>query len=169
MHLPRRFDLALMCPPEPRGPLDAALLAALQVWCEGGAFPQMTEPLRVASMAPNAGLDTAASVLDGTQELTRMSRWRGLHWRLQILWREQTAGHGARRSDPWDCGWWHDGPTGPAEVFRPRRPTLMMLREPAPAAASALLVTLRQHSASYDKPLRVLVVSAAPMAGVPRL
>jgi hypothetical protein len=45
----------------------------------------------------------------------------------------------------------------------------MMLREPAPAAASALLATLRAHSPSYTKPLRVLVVSAVPMGGMARL
>ena len=45
----------------------------------------------------------------------------------------------------------------------------MMLREPAPAAASALLATLRARSPSYTKPLRVLVVSAVPMEGMARL
>ena len=50
-----------------------------------------------------------------------------------------------------------------------RRATLLMLRKPAPAAASALLATLRARSPSYAKPLRVLVVAAVPMAGMPRL
>ncbi|MEI2677754.1 MAG: hypothetical protein V9G29_07790 [Burkholderiaceae bacterium] len=169
MHLPRRFDKALMRAPEACGPVDAALIATLRAWCEGGTVPTLAEPLRAASIAPHAGLDGAACVLDGSQDLARLGRWLGLRWRLQILWREQVAGYGAQTSDPWDCGWWRDGPLGPAEVFRPRRATLMMLREPAPDAASALLATLRAHSPSYTKPLRVLVVSAVPMEGMERL
>ena len=169
MHLPRRFDDALMRAPDASGPVDAALIATLRAWCEGGTLPTLAEPLRAASIAPRAGLDVAACALDGSQDLLRLGRWLGLRWRLQILWREQAAGDSAQPSDPWDCGWWRDGSLGPAEVFRPRRATLMMLREPAPAAASALLATLRARSLSYTKPLRVLVVSAVPMEGMARL
>ena len=169
MHLPRRFDDALMRAPDSRGPVDAALTATLRAWCKGGTFPTLAEPLRAASIAPIVGLDAAACALDGSQDLARLGLWRGLRWRLQILWREQVAGHSAQPSDPWDCGWWRDGPLGPAEAFRPRRATLMVLREPAPAAAAALLATLRARSPSYAKPLRVLVVSAVPMAGMARL
>jgi hypothetical protein len=169
MHLPRRFDDALMRAPDASGPADPALIATLRAWCEGGTLQTLAEPLRAASIAPSAGLDAAACVLDGSQDLARLGRWLGLRWRVQILWREQLAGHGSRSGDPWDCGWWRDGPLGPAEAFRPRRATLMMLREPAPAAASALLATLRARSPSYTKPLRVLVVSAVPMEGMARL
>lgn len=169
MHLPRRFDNALMRAPDAHGPADPALIATLRAWCEGGTVPRLAEPLRAASLGPSAGLDAAACVLDGSLEVARLGRWRGLRWRLQILWREQVAGHNAQPTNPWDCGWWRDGPPGPAEVFRPRRATLLMLREPAPAVASALLATLRARSPSYAKPLRVLVVSAVPMAGIPRL
>jgi hypothetical protein len=169
MHFPRRFDNALMRAPDAHGRADPELIATLRAWCEGGIAPTLAEPLRAASLAPSAGLDAAACVLDGHQELARLGRWRGLRWRLQILWREQLARDDAQPADPWDCGWWRDGPLGPAEVFRPRRATLLMLHEPAPAAASALLATLRARSPSYEKPLRVLVVSAVPMAGMPRL
>jgi hypothetical protein len=169
MHLPRRFDDALMRAPDACGPADPALIATLRAWCEGGIGPTLAEPLRAASIAPSAGLDAAACVLDGSLELARLGRWRGLRWRLQILWREQVAGHNAPTTSPWDCGWWRDGPLGPAEAFRPRRATLLMLHEPAPAAATALLATLRASSPSYAKPLRVLVVSGAPTAGMPRL
>ena len=167
MHLPRRFDDTLMLAPDARGAVDAALLAALRAWCEDGAA--LAPALRVASIAPHDGLDAAACVLDGSQELARLGPWRGLGWRLQILWREQAAGHGTQPGDPWDCGWWRDGPLGPAEAFRPRRATLLMLREPVPAVAAALLATLHSNSPAYARPVRVLVVSAAPMPGVPRL
>jgi hypothetical protein len=155
--------------PDAHGAVDDALLVALRAWCEGGAFPVLTEPLRVASIAPRADLDAAACVLDGGHELARLGRWHGLLWRLQILWREHVAGHGIGPGDPWDCGWWRDGPMEPADAFRPRRATLLMLREPTPAAAAALLATLRARSPAYARPLRVLVVSAAPMTGMARL
>ena len=167
MHMPRRFDDTLMQAPDLRAAVDPALLAVLRAWCEDAAVP--VQPLRVASIAPGAGLDAAACVLDGSHELARLGLWRGLGWRLQILWREQVAGRGEQRGDPWDCGWWRDGPLGPAEAFRPRRATLLMLREPAPAVAAALLATLHSRSPAYARPVRVLVVSAAPMPGVPRL
>ena len=169
MHLPRRFDDALMHPPEAGGAGDASLLASLRTWCEGDASSVPAEPLRIASMAPHAGLDAAACVLDGSDELARLGRWRGLLWRLQILWREQGAGPGAYPGGPWDCGWWREGPLGPAAAFRPRRPTLLMLREPEPGAAAALMDILRASSGAYARPLRVLVVSAAPWAGMDRL
>ena len=171
MRLPRRFDDTLMHAPDARGAADAALLAALRAWCEGGAFPALTEPLRAASIAPRADLDAAACVLDGGHDLARLGRWRGLQWRLQILWREHLARHGTQPEpgDPWDCGWWREGPLGPAEAFRPRRATLLMLREPAPPVAAALLATLRASSPAYAKPLRLLVVSATPVAGMVRL
>jgi hypothetical protein len=169
MHLPRRFDDALMCPPDASAAVDTALVAALRAWCEVGAAQTLQEPLRVASCAPHAGLDAAACVLDGSHELARLGPWRGLLWRLQILWREQLARHGTQPGDPWDCGWWRAGPLGPAQAFRPRRATLLMLREPAPAVVAALLATLRERSPAYARPLRVLVVSALPMAGMARL
>jgi hypothetical protein len=155
--------------PDARGAVDAALLAALRAWCEGGAFPVLTEPLRVASIAPCAGLDAVACVLDGSDELARLGRWGGLWWRLQIVWREVVAQQTSQTGDPWDCGWWREGPPGPAKTFQPRRATLLMLREPAPATAAALLATLRARSPAYARPLRVLVVSAAPVAGLVRL
>ena len=58
---------------------------------------------------------------------------------------------------------------GPAEAFRPRRATLLMLREPDPAVATALLSTLRANSPTYAKPVRVLVVSAKVIADIERL
>lgn len=181
MRPPRRFDDTLMLPPgvpnaagasdasDKPVAVDAALLAVLRAWCEDGAFPRMTEPLRVASTAPHAGLNGVACELDGSHELARLGRWRGLGWRLQLLWRESLAARDARAHDPWDCGWWREGPLGPAEAFRPRRATLLMLREAAPAAAAALLSTLRANSPSYARPVRVLVVSAKVIADIERL
>ena len=161
---PRRFDTDLMVPPDAGGAIDPASLALLKTWCEGGS-----EPLRVASIAPSAGLDAAAGELDGSHELARLGRWRGLLWRLQILLREcVTTTH--RASDPWDCGWWRDGALAAAESFQPRRATLLMVREPDPAVAEALLSALRSGSSSYTKPVRVLLVSAAaPMASITSL
>jgi hypothetical protein len=166
MRLLHRFDDALMDPPDACGAVDSALLAALRDWCEGGAFATLAEPFRVACIAPHAGLDVAASVLDGSHHLARLGRWRGRLWRLQILWRERAAGYRTQPGDPWDCGWWRDGPLGPAETFRPRRATLLMLRDPAPAVLAALLATLRARSPAYDRPVRLLVVSAAPVSGI---
>ncbi|WP_144006683.1 hypothetical protein [Pelomonas sp. KK5] len=169
MHLPRRFDEALMQPPDARRAGDAALLARLRAWCEEGAFPALTAPLRVASIAPHAALDGVACALDGSHELARLGRWRGLGWRLQILWRERAADGGMQAGRPWDCGWWRAASPGAAEAFRPRRATLLMVREPDAARAAVLLAALRASSAAYARPVRVLIVSAAGMAGVERV
>lgn len=176
MRLPRRFDNALMRAPACGGAdaaVDAALLAALRAWCEGGAGLRMTEPLRVAGLPPRAGLaaalDAVACELDGSHALARLGRWRGRLWRLQILARELVAGRDGPPDGPWDCGWWRPGPLGPAEAFEPRRATLLMLLEPEAAALAALLATLRARSPGYARPLRVLVVSSALPADLPRL
>jgi len=160
MRKPRRFDDALMTPPSMDGAFDAARTSELRSWCEGGAFPVMTEPLRMARIAPQAGLDDAACALDGSHELARVGRWRGLLWRLRILWDECVTVRPARAQDPWDCGWWREGPLGPASAFLPRRATLLMVRESCdPAAVAALLSTLKARATFYEKPVRVLVVS----------
>lgn len=167
MRMPRRFDNALMTPPDPLGRRDAALLLLLRSWCEDGAFTVPPEPLRVAGIAPHAGLDGVACELDGSHALARLGRWQGLWWRLRILGRECMTARGAHPGDPWDCGWWREGTLGAWETFQPRRATLLMVRDPAPAAAAALLSTLQARSPSYAKPLRVLIVSAAMGADGP--
>ncbi|XHS79937.1 hypothetical protein ACFJGW_08140 [Burkholderiaceae bacterium UC74_6] len=163
MHMPRRFDTALMVPPEGQNAPDEALLHWLRSWCEGGAFPVLSEPLRIVNIAPNAGLDTGldavACVLDGSHELARLGLWRGWLWRLQLLWRECVTGRGVRAEDPWDCGWWRDGAQDAAASFQPRRATLLMVRESDPVRVAELLSTLRAGSASYAMPVRVLVMS----------
>ena len=169
MHLPRRFDDALMSAPDGHAAVDAALLSLLRAWCEGGAFPTMTEPLQVASIAPHAGLDGVACALDGSHELAHLGRWRGLLWRLQILWRECVVERGVRPGDPWDCGWWQEVTMAPAAAFRPRRATLLMVRDTDPAVAAALISALRVNGSAYAKPVRVLLVSAGAVDGIARL
>ena len=161
MRLPRGFDNALMTPPAQRGVVDGALLASLRAWCEGSDVDAPNEPLRVASIAPHDGLDGVACELDGSHGLARLGRWRGLSWRLQILWRECMTTRGSSARDPWDCGWWRPGSLSAAEAFRPRRATLLMVHETDAAAVAALLSTLRANSHCYAKPVRVLVVSEA--------
>jgi hypothetical protein len=171
MRLPRRFDDALMVPPDAVGAVDAALLASLRAWCEGGAFPVLSEPLRIASIAsiaPHADLDGVACALDGSHDLARLGRWRGLGWRLQILRRECVTMRGAHAHDPWDCGWWREGSLESAEAFLPRRATLLMVRDSNPVIVAALLDTLRTKSSNYRHPVRVLMVSAAVVAGIER-
>lgn len=169
MRLPRRFDDALMIPPDALGAVNGGLLSSLRAWCEGGAFPIMTEPLRAASIAPHAGLDGVACELDGSHELARLGRWLGLRWRWQILWRECVTRRDAQAQDPWDCGWWRAGPLEAAAAFRPRRPTLLMVRESDPTVVAALLTTLRANSPAYTKPVRVVVISAVSVVGIERL
>lgn len=164
---PRRFDLALMSPPEPGTDKSSpALHRRLRHWCEAGAFGPDWQPLRLAGLAPQPGLDDIACELDGSHALARMSPAAGLAWRLQLLAREGLlAPRRARPQDPWDCGWWREGALATAQAFRPRRPTLLMLREPAAAPLAALLATLRANSAGYTRPLRVLLVSASAADG----
>ncbi|WP_395699140.1 hypothetical protein [Aquabacterium sp.] len=174
MRLPRRFDNALMRAPEAGSTaVDAALLGTLRTWCEAGAGPRMTEPLRVAGLVSRTGLvaalDAVACELDGSHALARLGRWRGRLWRLQLLAQELVAGRDIQPASPWDCGWWREGPPGPAAAFSPRRPTLLMLHEPDAAALAALLAMLRARSPGYARPLRVLVVSAALPIDLPRL
>ncbi|WP_431262500.1 hypothetical protein ACQ859_20465 [Roseateles chitinivorans] len=168
MRLPRGFDNALMMPPAQRGVVDGALLASLRAWCEGSDVDAPNKPLRVASIAPHDGLDGVACALDGSHALARLGRWRGLSWRLQILWRECVTMRGPSARDPWDCGWWRPGSLGPAEAFRPRRATLLMVRECDAAAAAALLAALHANSPAFTQPVRVVVVSASAIAGIER-
>ncbi|WP_431256792.1 hypothetical protein ACQ86G_19080 [Roseateles chitinivorans] len=137
------------------------MLSSLRAWCEGAGAAATDEPLRIAGIAPHDGLDGVACELDGSHALARLGRWRGLLWRLQILWRECMTKRGTSPRDPWDCGWWRSGSLGPAEAFRPRRATLLMVREPDDATVASLLATLRANSHCYAKPVRVLVVSEA--------
>lgn len=166
MLLPRRFDDALMVPPDAQEAVDAALLSSLRSWCEGGAFPVLTEPLRVGSIAPRAGLDGVACALDGSHALARLGRLRGLLWRLRILGRECLGHRGTSPEDPWDCGWWRDGHLEPVQAFRPRRATLLMVREMDPERVAALLSALHANSSAFAWPVRVLVISADPLPGV---
>lgn len=166
MSFPGRFDNALMRPPVSRGAVDAALLQKLRTWCETGATPRMTEPLTVANIASHAALDAVACEMDGSHALARMSRWQGLAWRLQIMARDHLA-YRPHRNAPWDCGWWRAGPLGIASDFRPRRATLLLVDEPGNETVEALLATLTAESVSYSRPVRVLLVCAAPVVGVP--
>ncbi len=165
----RRFDNVFMQPPAPRLPVDEPLLRSLRDWCETGASPRMTVPFSAASIAPHPGLDGVACELDGGHALARLHRWQGLAWRLQVLLRDHLPGRNVRRDDPWDCGWWRPGSLASAAAFRPRRPTLLLLRGPGQAAADGLLATLQDRSPSYRKPLRVLVVSDSAHPGLRRL
>ncbi len=152
-----------MSPPEPGTDKSSpALHHRLRHWCEAGAFGPDWQPLRLARLALQPGLDDIACELDGSHALARMSPAAGLAWRLQLLAREGLLNpRRARPQDPWDCGWWREDALAAAQAFRPRRPTLLMLREPAAAPLAALLATLRANSAGYTRPLRVLLVSAS--------
>lgn len=165
----QRFDTALMQPPTPHDRVDDALLERLRAWCVQGTRRQPTTPIRIASIAPIAGLDAAACALDGSHVLARLGRWQGLAWRLQIVLRESRPGHRPRPTDPWDCGWWREGALAAAAAFKPRRATLLLVREPRPSACEALLATLRDRSPAYARPLRVLVVSAHSGDDLPRI
>lgn len=157
-----------MRPPVSQDGLDVALLQKLRTWCGTGATPRMTEPLTVASIAPLPGLDAAACEMDGSHALARMSRWQGLAWRLQIMARDHLA-YRPHQNDPWDCGWWREGPVSTAADFRPRRATLLLVDEPGKEIVEALLATLRAESLGYSRPVRVLLVGGAPMGGMPTI
>lgn len=158
-----------MQPPDPHGAVDAALLKRVRDWCEAGASAGLTAPLAVAGIAPGAALDGVACELDGSHALARLGRWRGLMWRLQILWRDQRAWPGPHPDQPWDCGWCRDGALAAASAFRPRRATLLLVRDPGAAVMQPLLAALAAHGARYTRPMRVLVVSDQPLRDVPPL
>ncbi|TXI17270.1 MAG: hypothetical protein E6Q67_13380 [Roseateles sp.] len=158
-----------MSPPDAGAAVDPAVLAALRAWCEGDACSEPGASLRVASIASPAGLDGAACALDGSHELARLGRWRGLAWRLQILARECLSAEGAPAGLPWDCGWWRDGAIAAAQAFRPRRPTLLMVRAADAAAVAALRAALDEKRPQFLAPVCVLVVSARPLESATRL
>lgn len=156
-----------MTPPRLRMAGTAAPSAALRAWCEADAFVPPVRLFAQASSAPDDALDDFACVLDGSAALARLSRLRGLAWRLGLLLRERRPGHRPHADDPWDCGWWRAGALDAAAAFRPRRPTLLLV--PDAPGVDALVATLQAQSVAYARPLRVLRVSAAPLAGMPRL
>ncbi len=163
-----RFDDALMEAPALR-PTDARLLARVRAWCEAGAFGHALRTLEAAAIEPGLALDGVACALDGSHELARLGRLRGLAWRLQLLLQERLPGRGAQPADPWDCGWWRSGALAAARAFRPRRATLLLVRETDAAQAPALMAALQSNTAVWTRPLRLLVVSATTPPGVARL
>ncbi|CAN5834434.1 hypothetical protein BH11PSE8_BH11PSE8_30420 [soil metagenome] len=168
MSRPGRFDNAFMRPPEPHDAVDKALRQRIRAWCETGAVPHLTEPLAVASIAPHAGLDGVACELDGRHALARLGRWQGWAWRLQVMARDHLA-YRPDRGDPWDCGWWREGPLDIAAAFRPRRATLLLVDEQSHSVSEALLATLRVGRLSYSRPVRVLLVCTSLVVGIPAL
>jgi hypothetical protein len=170
MPLPARFDAELMEPPAVTDAVDvdAGLLARVRAWCEADAWPRLEAPLRAASIDPHHGLDAVAGAMDGSHLLAALGRWRGLAFRLALLLRERLPGRCGRAEDPWDCGWWRAGPLAIAAAFRPRRATLLLVREADRGRGAELLATLQAASRDYRRPLRVLVVAAAPTAELPR-
>lgn len=162
-----RFDLALMAPPAATAAVDAALLARVRAWCEQGVLTRPTRSFAAASIAPHPALDGVACALDGSHRLARLGRVRGLAWRLQVLLNDHRPGRPVQPGDPWDCGWWRDGAFEAAAAFRPRRPTLLLVRDGD--AVAKLLTVLRERSAQHTRPLRVLVASTKPRPEAPPL
>lgn len=164
-----RFDLALMQPPAAATgvEVDRTLLSRVRAWCEHGALPRATRPFAAASVAPHPALDAVAAELDGSHRLARLGRLRGLAWRLQVLLNDHRPRRPLQADDPWDCGWWREGALAAAAAFRPRRPTLLLVRDGETVAP--LLTALREQSSRYARPLRVLVVSSAPRTDAPPL
>lgn len=169
MPRPRRFDDALMRPPDAAAGRDPTVSRAVRHWCEAGAFAAPLRQLDAASIAVEAPLDGIACELDGTHALAAMPRWRGLAWRVQLQLRERLPGHQPRPTDPWDCGWWRAGGFAAAIAFRPRRPTLLLVHEADAGAADSLLEALRAQCRDYRRPLRVLFATASPRGDLPRL
>jgi hypothetical protein len=165
----RRFDLALMRPPEPQATADAALLQRVRTWCDAGARPRMTQAFSAAQIAPHTGLDGVACALDGSHELARRGRWRGLAWRLAILLRDRREAPEQAADDPWDCGWWREGAFDAAAAFRPRRATLLLVPSATPDAIATLGDILAHQHTHYTRPLRMLVITATAQPGVPQL
>ena len=167
--MPSRFDSQLMLPPRPTDVVDSDLFGRVRAWCECGAFPRLSQPLTAASIEVQGGLDGVACELDGSRRLARQSRWMGRAWRLQLLLREHWPRHQPQPTDPWDCGWWREGALAAAQAFQPRRPSLLLLREPSASDTASLLTILEARCAAYARPVRVLVVSAMPTPDLLRL
>jgi hypothetical protein len=169
MPRPRRFDDALMRPPDAAAGSDPTVSRSVRPWCEAGAFTDPLLPLAAASIPATAALDGIACELDGTHTLAALPRWRGLVWRVQLQLRERMPGHRPRTSDPWDCGWWRAEGLATAIAFRPRRPTLLLVHEADAGAADRLLEALRAQCSDYRRPLRVLFATAVSLRDLPRL
>lgn len=159
MGLLTRFDTALLRPPAPASTAtEPALARCLRDWC-------LSAPAcAAASIAPQPGLDAFAGVLDGSERLARLGRWRGLLWRLEVKLKDLIPGRAPQPSDPWDCGWLQPGAAARLARWQPRRPTLILCTE-----AEAEAQVLSQLPISPVKPLRLLIVSAQPVPGVERL
>ena len=164
-----RFDTDLMTPPEAGAAPDAARLARLRAWCEAETSAHAIASFAVAWVPEPTDLDAAACELDGSRALARMSRLRGLAWRLLILLRSLVPARRWSGAEVWDCGWWRPGARAAAAAFRPRRPTLLLVGPGDPSDAASLLATLKARSAGNRWPLRVIVVSQRPPDGAVRL
>ncbi|MDT9000327.1 hypothetical protein RQP53_13720 [Paucibacter sp. APW11] len=171
----QRFDGALMAPPGPAAaPLlseDAALLAALRRWClfdaarerQDGA-PRPRQPMTIARLAgphPRQAqlAEHLALELDGSLLLQARGRLGGLALRVRV--KLQDAGLWPSNADTaiWDAGWLRAGATQACEQFHPRRATLLLVDASAQPQLPQAVAALRQASAGYARPLRVLLLN----------
>lgn len=178
----QRFDGALMAPPDPAtAPLlseDAALFAALRRWClfdasrerQGGAL-RPRQPLTIARLAgphPRQAqlAERLALELDGSLLLQARGRLGGLALRVRVKLQDARIWPSNADSAIWDAGWLRAGATQACEHFRPRRATLLLVDATQAPELPQALAALREASASYALPLRVLVLNPpAHLAG----
>lgn len=164
-----RFDGVALRPyawPTP----DAGDWPALRAWC----LADFSQPFALAQSAPGQrALARAAALalqLDGSQALHACSgAAQRLLLRSRVKWQDALPGRAVQAGDIWDSGWVPDEPTAWTALlrFQPRRPTFIVMNGLPHEAVQQSLTRMQRASVTYRKPVRVLVLGAAPELNPP--
>lgn len=165
--LSARFDTDLLDPPVYRPASPDPVLDRLRAWCRLGLAPG-GPPVAVARFAvrhckPDEArvLDALALDLDGSHMLAACPGGLAkLALRLRVKWAEALPWGALPVDHPWDAGHLIDGPDLLDRVgrFVPRRATLILATDVAPARLPAVVDLLSRRAAGFDQPVRLLLV-----------
>ena len=172
---PARFDTRALTPPQVA--LDElanlaaqpALALALSTWADGCQAGACSTALLQGTQTPalHALAQAWARERDGSHRLQALGRLAGLLWRLQVKLNDGHAGRARQPGDPWDAGWPVAQAAGHqqlAEVWLPRRATLLLADAVQVAELAPVLARLQARAGAWRQPVAWLWLASPAQA-----